>query len=456
METWQTEYQLAYSSPEFIFEWLKEYGSQKHTFMSDFAGLEKTLLSKNNKLINLGLALYATEETVGYHLYETGEHAIKRACLSGRSVKEGFISKSWIIKYAVLDEILFNYKEDGALELLEAIFQNPYLPDSLLVDLYSKNDIFSDIEEDVWVCIVGLTYRNKRIATPRDSLFMDGYDEYTYNKVFATAWMLFKTLPVTTDNARMLIHLSENLVPYCPHDMNVFKVIKRWRSDNDEDESIFADVRARLVCLLSDYDNNFTRLKDSKDSAKRRGYYKNLRHVTGDQVDEYFAKDGEIFLNEALYNEAYFKSDDAKKRLRHACWNVEDDISMNYPNWYNAREAYLSQLYPEWFADGWDGEIIFNSIKDEKLRTEKRLEALNHQTGKLYKAILGSESDIDDGYRRDTIFTEKGLLKQLELELINIGKQFVVLYEKPQATVWGWIVFGAVIGLITGFFIGQN
>ena len=455
METWQTEYQVAHSSPEFVFEWLKEYGSQKIIFTSPFAILEQTLFEKNNKLINLGLALYATEPSVVYKLYESGEQTIKRACLSGRSVEPMGFGTSWLIEYGVLSEIMYNYKEDGALELLKSTFNNPHLPDSLLINLYTKSDIFTDVEEGVWVCLVGLTCGNKRISTPYNSLVIDGYAEYEYNKVFSAAWKLFETLPVTKDNARELVRLSEDLVPYPPYDMNVLEVIQRWRSENTKDESIFADVRAGLVRLLNVHDDNFTKLKDSKDVAKRRGYYKNLTRVTSEQVDEYFAKDGELFLYEALYCEAYFKTEDIRGRLRNACWSVKDDDHMHFPNLYTAREVHFTQRYPEWFVDNLNGEIIFNSIKDEKLRTEKRLEALNNQTSKLYKAIVGPKTDDDDGYRYDSIFTEKGLLKQLELELTKIGGNFVALYEKPQASLWSFIVLGAIIGLVAGLVIGQ-
>lgn len=273
--------------------------------------------------------------------------------------------------------------------------------------------------------------------------------------MFSAAWKLFETLPVTKDNARELVRLSEDLVPYPPYDMNVLEVIQRWRSENTKDESIFADVRAGLVRLLNVHDDNFTKLKDSKDVAKRRGYYKNLTRVTSEQVDEYFAKDGELFLYEALYCEAYFKTEDIRGRLRNACWSVKDDDHMHFPNLYTAREVHFTQRYPEWFVDNLNGEIIFNSIKDEKLRTEKRLEALNNQTSKLYKAIVGPKTDDDDGYGYDSIFTEKGLLKQLELELTKIGGNFVALYEKPQASLWSFIVLGAIIGLVAGLVIGQ-
>ena len=450
METWQTEYQIANSSPEYIFEWLKEYGSQKFILASDFVDLEHTLLARNNKLINFGLALYATEPSVVYQLYQTGEHTIKRACLSGRSVKRVFLKNSWVMEHGVLSHIIANYEDEGALELLQAIFENPFLPDSVLVDLYTKNDIFADVEEDVWVCIVGLTYRNKRIATPCDDSIIDGYDEYQYNEVLHSAWRLFETIPVTTDNARMLVFLSENLVPSRPYDMDVLNVIQRWCSDRARGKSLFADVRARLVCLLKVYDNHFKKLKDSEDVALRRGYYQNTNDVTAEKIDKCFAKDGKVFLDEALYNEAYFKSNDVRERLFHACCNVEDDINRDYTNWYNVRENYLSQHHPEWFADDGDGEITFNHIKDDKFRTEKRLEALNHQTSKLYKAILGPKTAMDDEYYPDSIFTEKGLLPQLELELRDIGKQFAGLYQKSQFSVWGGVVLGVVIGFIIG------
>ncbi|MED5530691.1 MAG: hypothetical protein VYA99_10100 [Pseudomonadota bacterium] len=454
MELWAVEFQLVNSAPEFVFEWLKSNPIEKHKYENGNRDrLEHSLLSRNEKLINLGLALYGETPSVGYSLFKSGDQNIKRAALGGRSVSPIFLDESWVFNDDVIPALLEeerktenNENDDDRVSLLQQLLGNKFLPAEVLVALYKKTGHFSDVDENLWISMVAMSARNDRLSTPYSSTWMDGYDEYRYNAVFSAAWRLFKVFPVSKRAAHVLCYLSDRLVPDCPHDMKALDVVERWRSTDDEDDKAFSLVRTALVKIVGSYSDEFKLLKNHKDFALRKGYYANLKWAKPSDVSDGFNKDGKEFLDSAIYNDTFFSNEETRSALRQACWDAPDEFGrMDYPNLFNSRAEYLCSKHPEWFKNNWSGELPFAGIKDADERLEKRLEYLNIQVSELYKAFLGNK----DGYQNFNEFEENTILNDLRLEMRQIGEYLEKVYQKNTFS-WGWLAASAVLGFILG------
>ena len=171
MELWAIEYQLVNSAPEYVFDWLKNNVEDDHVFGERTRQkLEVALMARNDKLINLGLALYSEVSLTGYELFKSEDPVIKRAALSGRSIKSKLLEKDWVFKKSIIAELLEDDKQrnlsntnDGTeVTLLHELLKNKFIPVKLLKSIYDKSGFFSDIDEETWIRLVGLTTRNKR------------------------------------------------------------------------------------------------------------------------------------------------------------------------------------------------------------------------------------------------------------------------------------------------------
>jgi hypothetical protein len=233
MEMWKLEYELSNTSPEYVFGWLKDNQVEAHDWGNDRLNLEKSLLARDNKLINLGLALYAEESAIGYALYRSGDSALKRSALSGRTIRPKSIGKSWVLNDDVIpalieiekDRLTSDNQDEKEISLLNELLQNPLIPDDLLEAVFKKSDPFSDLDDDLWIHFVSMTYQNERLSTPYNETWMDGYTEYLYNAVFFAGWKLFEKSPVNSSYAKILWAFSYKLHPEI-HDLDILKTME--------------------------------------------------------------------------------------------------------------------------------------------------------------------------------------------------------------------------------------
>lgn len=461
MELWAVEYQLVNASPEYVFEWLKDNVVEKHSLDDKRDKLEEALLSRNEKLINLGLALYGVVPAIGYKLFKLDDSVIKRAVLSGRSVHPGFIEKSWVLNQDVIPLLLEEAKKksveyDGddfysnEESFLHVLLNNKFIPSDIIEAVFEKSAPFNDIDDDLWIELVAMTVNNERLSIPYESTWMDGFDEYRYNLVFTSGWKLYKEFPVTIKAASILSMLAEKLVPKIPHDMDVLNVMERWKSKDADDKEYnpYTYARAGLVKIIRNYSEEFKELKNSEDLAMRQGYYSYLDWAKPSDVTEGFEKDGKDFLDCAIYNNSFYKNKETLEALRQTCWGAPDeDYRLDYPNYFNSRVEYLTSKYPEWFKDDFSGEIPFEDIEDPDIRLEKRLEDLSSKVTALHKSLLGDKEQYQD----DNELEENSILNDLNLELKNIGEHLGKLYSKSSFS-WGWLVAGIILGFILASF----
>ena len=453
MESWAVEYQLENAAPEYVFEWLKSNVLEKRNLGQERDQLENTLLSRNDKLINLGLALYCDTPLVGHTLFKSNDQIIKRAALSGTSVKEKILETSWTLNDDVIPVLLDEYNQknqpesDDLISLLKALLSNKNLPSEILEAVYERSGHFSEVDKKSRIRLVGMTVGNERLSTPYKSVLMDGYEEYRYEAVFSSAWGLFEKFPVNRMAAGFLEALSIRLVAYPYNETNTLDVIERWRSNDEIEDQVYTYVRTALVRIIGDADE-FKELKNHDDVDLRKGYYANLSSVKPSDVSDGFDKDGKEFLDAAIYNDEFFRSEEVRTALRNACWDAPDERSyMDYPNSFNVQEAKLSAEHPEWFRSSWSGSLPFEEIEDADERREKRLEYLNTQVADLHKALLGDKDESQE----PNVIGENSIFNDLRVELQIIGEQLGKL-NKKSAFPWGWLAAGIALGLIIGSF----
>lgn len=395
MDAWAVKYQLLNSSAEYVFEWLKSKSDEKcksYNFLSeDRDDLECALLARNESLINLGLALFCLSPSVGFQLYKSGDHTIKRAVLSGLSLRT-FGRKASIITESVIPELISRVEKnnsDDDFQLISSVLGNKNIPDDILLSLYKKEGLFSNVSDELWLDLLWCSINNPRIATTFEgyntSDVFDGFDEYRYNEVFHAAWALYKLLPVTPINASFLGLLSARLVPEA-HALNIQDLVEKWVGS---DEYCFFDARKNLVKTLGHYSDGFKALRDSSDLALRLGFYENLKYPSLSDFQTYLDLDGERFLMEAVYNNSFYCKEELRYALSSACSDITDPdsvISLSEIYYINLKK--FKSLSPDSFFDcEFEEELPFDVIDDIQVRTEVGVRYLRYKISKFSSRI---------------------------------------------------------------------
>ena len=431
MEKWALQYKLINSSPEYVFKWLED-NSDKIAFECR-AELEEALLSRNNSLINLGLALYGIEQEVGYKLFCRDDDIIKKAVLSGNTVQGILQSQSWLKSEGLVAQLISEWNED----LLSALFNNPNIEDSMLCGLFEREEKYSSTDDDKWMTLVFYASSNKRLKERYDDTLIDGLNESYYNKVFTSAWWLFDRFPQTELAFNVLSRLSSTLIAERPSDMDVMKVIEKWKPQTEDENVGWSDLREVLVRLIPTYSDMFKSLKDSDDVALRRGYYKNIDRPQLSDVNEGFKKDSKDFLDSAIYNKVMYQNAEVRTALSQACWDYEpDDVfsRFDYPNYFNGQSARWAREYPEWFKDADSGEVSFDGIEDYQKRVEKRIKSLGRQVLQIHNNLIGKTAEynpFDDEH--------EGALSTIKSEISTIRTLVLKIQDSNPYTWFRWI-----------------
>lgn len=429
-------YRLTNSSHEEVYAWLEANQPKKSEslLLADREELESALLLMDHPLVNLGLALHGYEQNTGYEIYQKADRTLKKAALSGPTIRIS-IGKNWIIKEGVLSDLL----ESKDSELLGALLSNPFLDDDLLVNLYEKTHQFKEIDDDFWQHLIAATLANPRLSTPYNSKWMDGWAEYSYSRVFTAGWKLFEKLPVNDDTALLLANLGGKLVSEAPNFKNINEIIKRWKREGvDKMMDYHSMCRTALAGLIKDFDAEFTKLKDNEDIALRKSYYRRFKPKDSGEIIELFEKDSDIFLEEALGNINLFEFSKTRDQLKKCCRDYMDPShDMMFPNIYNARAAYFSQMHPEWFESS-NGEIPVYQILDP-------LERANTQLEHVTKKILAISEKLNEPHDEDG-----QLLDELRNTLSNVA---VYLNNLKNQSNFGWI--WGLAGIAIGYLLAR-
>ena len=325
--------------------WLKEKrgGKSKLTSLShpDSASSQETVLAeRDDPYIDFGLARYGTSEACK-PVYERGDLGIKCTFLAhfpngGYALSfQGFFFKLSATQPSEVNELC-------------ALVTNPTLADRIFEDCFEKKGAFASLSEENYQMVLASVADNRRLMTPYDETYFDGYSRFSYHQVFHQAWNLAARVPNTVDWANILYNLTYRCLP--PLGFDPMPIFPRWhfevKEGSDHKNSGFF-LRSRLADVLEPNDI----LLKSTDPALRDSFYRRFRPEKYPHWDQ-FAKDVDNFLDAAVTNQNIWRKDEHRTILSHLCWDHPDPLSsMDKPNSYRGQDSRFRKEHPEWFAD---------------------------------------------------------------------------------------------------------
>jgi hypothetical protein len=185
---------LMIAAPEFVYEQLKFYG---HNIRSSEGKeeLEKRLLKRNDKLINLALAQFATHKSIIQQLYNQAcdpadadqqcyNLGLRVACLSNRH----FDYFNWP------DFDLNAMMARGFTTEAAALLTNPSIRSSVLEALFKKSDCFAQVDEKNWLWMIQESSKNERLNIDKGNMSGPDMDLWGIQKAI---FEFLQTGPVT-------------------------------------------------------------------------------------------------------------------------------------------------------------------------------------------------------------------------------------------------------------------
>ncbi|MFG1349910.1 hypothetical protein [Xanthobacter autotrophicus] len=341
---------LEVCNSQMAFDWLSKQEPPRSVYRNrfsltdDHSDLEWVLFERNDALIDHGLARYGWACDVASKLYTRIGHADRctmRAChIAGGGPSEPF-------------DLLSAISPDTMAELTCWV-TNPNIGDQNFDYLFKRENVFSLLNEEQFQKVLASSGANPRISTPYKSLFMDGWDQYSYHRVFDEAWLLTMHVPMSQEWASVLESLLQNAVAWSPS-LDVSAALERWRIDDKPEDSTewfnhspswyLRGIIARLLKPTSD-------ILHSSDMALRASFYSRFDPAKFPNWANFAEHDGSVFFEYALQNEALWRVEEDRHQLEGLAWAMPDPrSSLDAPNHYKAVEERMRKKYPGWFAD---------------------------------------------------------------------------------------------------------
>ena len=278
-------------------QWLREtrsgIGRTNRLIIKDYSHQEQTLASRNDAYIDFGLARYGTSQAAGKTVYARGDLGIRCTYLA-HFPEGGF---SWT------DNFELGPSPPQTPEELCALVTNATLSDEMFVACFERRGIFERLHEEAFQSILVAASSNVRLSTPYDDRFMDGYSDYSYHRVFAAAWALTTTAPVTARWASILNHLLDHCLS--PHGFDAVAALRRWYFPPTKEGEI-RDYGFYLRSRLADLLNADDALLKSKDAALRSSFYRRFDPRAYREWPN-FVSDVEYFLDNAVHNKSLWR-----------------------------------------------------------------------------------------------------------------------------------------------------
>lgn len=353
---------LLVAAPEVVYEELKNYSAEviKAPFRAGSKELEESLLSRDDPLINLGLASFGCDPEVVGELWRKGMSlgddvfggGLRVAVLSNQTL-DSRASLSRFPQNVLGEENVAHVLKEAQWPEVEALVQNPTISDDVLRSLY-RGDAFADgIDEARRRQLVSASGQNERLLTREDT--NDGPDMghyYIQKDIFG----MLEAVPTSKEWVRVLRWLLECLDPEnTANPDDITAVLERWKlnenGQEDEPEKKLYTVtglteREELRCLISAiYGTSYRRKStailgspDDEDVALRCSYYGNAK-LTIDTIKVGYERDKEVFVLAAMMNHSVFHD----RKLR----QVFEDECLN-GSWRYQYDRRLQQIKRRW------------------------------------------------------------------------------------------------------------
>jgi hypothetical protein len=328
-ETLTLEARLLASSPEAVFEELKKLSAKTRArrWWNDSADkYEISLINRNERLINLGLAAYGTNTEVLKALYKHGlepaqdvadasyMEGLRICCLSNSTAPEAHMLFHFPDEVIGLEETRRVITEASDNEVA-ALIQNPKVSDDLLEALYKRQGAFADTPEKRWQRLIWVSASNARLVTEYE---YDDMPDSGHSGIHKSIFELLNTAPVNYHWLRTLYHLLDQLDFQQVHPAErIDHVLGRWAQLPTSEEKDRLEegyyttlpIRDEFRCFIAAlYGRGFARNRtvlhgnrDADDVALRCAHYAKSGLKSQD-MEEGYKKDGAVFTFAASLN----------------------------------------------------------------------------------------------------------------------------------------------------------
>lgn len=463
----------------------------------------KALFDKNNRVIDIGLALVIDDSEIIDNLLTRHtqdlviDPSILTAILSNKLAVSGLYSaKPWLSKR--IEWIAKN----GSDEHIETLFSNTYIPFEIIDQALEKKDWCKDVNEDRYLNILFELLRNPTVlAEPEDD---HDYD-ISQHGVISGYWNLLLTLPVNDFTASLLTNtlpkFQELSIPYSftqtlnlNEDEKLWKknsiqkhkafldiVFSRWtRKPEDENKTrsqtldIYHQVKKYTVQKISTvyFEDLEEFLLSKNDFNVTQGYFSgafnsyNLSKLTVNKFDSYLKKYGRPFLLGLTDNEGLFlkRNRSIGKHFSDAIYKFKeadgidewDTLITNYDFKVRAlshrkdAEQYISSIYD--FDEDSPEDSRENSILELNTRLDEIKEKISNSNSSDSSSVNQQIKNLSEqisvlSKKIDIVSTNsEGIISQISQQFTTIKNGLGKSGDFP----WGYVLVFLAIGYALG------
>jgi hypothetical protein len=412
------EAQLAASTADRVFAWLEaRAGRPKDTPSDTDPQVEKSLLARNDPLINLGLAQYGIEDETVKTLFNSSDPAYRPA------LRLAVLSNQALVTHQAyhtgnLTEALMGHRRNAgewlpelSNEELRALFKNPTLDENFLIDFLEQKTGWHELDERRQLFVLRALAKNPRMTAHYHSVIMDGYAEYKHSAVFSAAWRLAETATVKiqwcwalyelfwqTTASSMMKEPLEVAKRWLPDPANVKVAAAEASAFESGYLGAFAQLReqiARLAVQGSSVGAKLEVLLTHEDLPVRLAACQYGR-LTEAQIAAAAARDPKFVFEAVVRNEWLWSRSATREVLKTLAWAQPDPRSyMDAPNMYRHMEAEFRQKQPTWFK-GEDQEpvdedslpVTRGEFKEAVTELAGKIELTSPHLGTIQAAVL--------------------------------------------------------------------
>jgi hypothetical protein len=326
-------------SPEAAYKELQDYDAhiRENGKFSGNDDLEKLLLARNDKLIDLSLAQFATDDKIVLELFtrackpttseeeENYNHALRLACLSN-SNQDGW---DWPNKdkwQQLIEPILLKGKSDES----HALFSNPSISGKFIGTLLAREGIFKEMPASDWLSAIVSVSRNPRLNEDNSSEHGPDFELWDIQEG------ILKFLEIAPIDEKHVVQVAHTLlsalnptVTSNPEN-DITAIIDRWRKaeaqnykgEEKDGHHTSLSLRDELLCLIAalygktykDGKHKIIGSANSPDIVMRCAYYGNAG-LSVKEMKAGHAKDHFEFTFAALHNDLLYMGRETRAEL---------------------------------------------------------------------------------------------------------------------------------------------
>jgi hypothetical protein len=386
-----------------VFAWLEARAGRPKDSPSDTdPQVEKSLLARNDPLINLGLAQYGIEDDTVKTLFDSTDPTYRPALRLAVLSNQALVTHQAYHTGNLVEALIGHRRNAGewlpslSNEELRALFKNPTLDDNFLIDFLEQKKGWKELDEQRQIFVLRALAKNPRMTAHYNNVIMDGYAEYKHSAVFSAAWQLAETAPVKIQWCWALYELFRHTAASSMM-KEPLEVAKRWFPDPADVKvaaaeasalesgylGAFAQLReeiARLAVQGSSVGAELDGLLTHQDLSVRLAACRYGR-ITEAQITAAVARDPKFVFAEVVRNEWLWSRSATREILKTLAWAQPDPKSyMDAPNLYRHMEAEFRQKQPAWFKDEDQEQVDEYTLPATRGQLK---EAITELTGKI-------------------------------------------------------------------------